>query len=174
MAYIRGDFIKTEQNSLKTGKDIVGQLFPEITSKSLAGRIMTLPEAVKGKVALVCIAFVRSSQNMIDSWTQPFEQEFGKDSMFAIYEVPMINASWKVLSWMIDAGMRGGIPVEKHDNVVTFYGDYSGYQEVLGMENTNLAYVYLLDRKSIVRWKGRGYANPEAEKELLKAAMTLK
>jgi len=47
---------------------------------------------------------------MIDSWAQPFEQEFGKDSMFAVYEVPMINAGWKVLSWMIDAGMRGGDP----------------------------------------------------------------
>ena len=100
---------------------------------------------MKGKVALVCIAFVRSSQSMIDSWAQPFEQEFGKDSMFAVYEVPMINAGWKVFSWMIDSGMRGGIPVEKHDNVVTFYGDYSGYQEALGMENTNLAYVFLLD-----------------------------
>jgi len=64
--------------------------------------------------------------------------------------------------------------VEKHDNVVTFYGDYSGYQEALGMEDTNLAYVFLLDRKGIVRWKGQGYASSEAEKELLKAAMTLK
>jgi len=174
LAYIRGDFIKAEQNSLKTGKDVVGQLFPEITSKSLAGRVVTLPEAVKKKVALVCIAFVRSSQSMIDSWAQPFEQEFGKDSMFAVYEVPMINTGWKVFSWMIDAGMRGGIPVEKRDNVVTFYGDYSGYQEALGMKNTNLAYVFLLDRKGIVRWKGQGYASPEAEKELLKAAMALK
>ena len=135
---------------------------------------MTLPEAVKGKVALVCIAFIRSAQGMIDSWAQPFEQEFGKDSMFTVYEVPMINKSWKVLSWMIDAGMRGGIPVEKHDEVVTFYGEYSGYQEALGMENTNLAYVFLLDPEGIVRWKGQGYASFETEKELLNAAMTLK
>jgi len=111
---------------------------------------------------------------MVDSWAHPFEQEFGKDSRFAVYEVPMINTGWKVLSWMIDAGMRGGIPVEKHDNVVTFYGDYSGYQEALGMENTNLAYVFLLDPEGIVRWKGQGYASPETEKELLNAAMTLK
>lgn len=135
---------------------------------------MTLPDAVKGKVALICIAFIRSAQSMVDSWAHPFEQEFGKDSRFAVYEVPMINTGWKVLSWMIDAGMRGGIPVEKHDNVVTFYGDYSGYQEALGMENTNLAYVFLLDPEGIVRWKGQGYASPETEKELLNAAMTLK
>lgn len=159
---------------MKTGKDIIGQLFPEITSKSLAGRVVTLPEEVKGKVALVCIAFIRSAQSMIDSWARPFEQEFGKDSRFTVYEVPMINTGWKVLSWMIDSGMRGGIPVEKHDNVVTFYGDYSSYQEALEMKNTNLAYVFLLDQEGFIRWKGQGYSSPETEKELLNTSMSLK
>jgi hypothetical protein len=110
---------------------------------------------------------------MIDSWVQPFEREYEKDSRFTIYEVPMINAAWLVLSWMIDSGMRGGIPVEKHDNVVTFYGDYSRYQEALGMADTNLAYVFLLDMKGIVRWTGHGYANPETERELVEAAKAL-
>jgi len=124
-------------------------------------------------VTLICIAFVRSAQNMIDSWAQPFERKFGKDRRFAVYEIPMINKAWKVISWVIDSGMRGGIPVEKHDNVVTFYGDYSGYQKTLGIEDTNLAYVFLLDPKGIIRWKGHGYASPEAEKELIEVAKTL-
>lgn len=122
---------------------------------------------------LICIAFVRSAQSMIDSWVQPFEREFGKDSRFLVYEVPMINTAWKVFSWIIDSGMRGGIPVEKHDNVVTFYGDYSEYQKALGMENTNLAYIFLLDQKGIICWKGHGYASPETEKELVEAAKAL-
>lgn len=110
---------------------------------------------------------------MIDSWIQPFEQKFGKDSRFLVYEIPMINEAWKVISWVIDSGMRGGIPVEKHDNVVTFYGDYSSYQKALGIEDTNLAYVFLLDQKGIIRWKGHGYASLETEKELIEAAKAL-
>jgi ATP10 protein len=111
---------------------------------------------------------------MLDSWAEPFEREFGKDSMFAIYEVPMINAAWKVFSWMIDSGMRGGIPVEKHGNVVTFYGDYSDYQKALGMEDTNFAYVFLLDSKGLIRWKGKGFASPDKIKELIESAKSLK
>lgn len=126
-----------------------------------------------GKVTLICIAFVRSAQNMIDSWVEPFEREFRKDSRFAVYEIPMISKAWKVISRVIDSGMRGGIPVDKHDNVVTFYGDYSGYQKILGMEDTNLAYVFLLDPKGIIHWKGQGYALPETEKELFETAKTL-
>jgi len=111
---------------------------------------------------------------MIDSWAEPFEQEFGKDNRFAIYEVPMINAAWKVFSWMIDSGMRGRIPVEKHGNVVTFYGDYSDYQESLEMEDTNFAYVFLLDQKGFIRWKGKGYSNPKTIKKLIETAKSLK
>jgi hypothetical protein len=110
---------------------------------------------------------------MIDSWIQPFERRFGKDSRFAVYEIPMISKAWKVASRIIDSGMRGGIPVEKHDNVVTFYGDYSGYKKALGIEDTNLAYVFLLDQKGIIRWMGEGYARPETESELLETAETL-
>ncbi|RXA16490.1 hypothetical protein EQO05_13870 [Methanosarcina sp. MSH10X1] len=144
-----------------------------MTSKSLAGNVVTFSEATGGKVTLICIAFVRNAQSMIDSWVQPFEQRFGKDSRFAVYEIPMINKAWKVISWVIDSGMRGGIPVEKHDNVVTFYGDYSGYQKSLGIEDTNLAYVFLLDQKGIIRWKGKGHARPDTERKLLESAETL-
>jgi hypothetical protein len=154
-------------------KSIVGQRFPEITSKSLAGTVVTLPEIAEGKVALICIAFVRRAQSMIDSWAQPFELEFGKDSRFIIYEVPMISEAWKLLSWMIDSGMRGGIPVDKHDNVVTFYGNYSGYRQALGMEDTNFAYIFLLDHEGIIRWTGKGYSRPENVKELIETAKTL-
>ena len=73
---------------------------------------MTLPGTAKGKIALICIAFVRRSQSIIDSRAQPFELEFGKDSRFAIYEAPMINVVWIVFSWLIDSGMRGIIPVK--------------------------------------------------------------
>ncbi|HET8687570.1 MAG TPA: hypothetical protein VFM18_13040 [Methanosarcina sp.] len=157
-----------EASPEKIGKNIIGQPFPEITSKSLADNVVTFPEAMRGKVTLICIAFVRSAQDMIDSWIQPFEREFGKDSRFAVYEIPMINKAWKVLSWMIDSGMRGGIPAEKHDNVVTFYGDYSGYQKTLGMEDTNLAYVFLLYPKGIIAGKGRGMRNLKLKENFLR------
>ena len=158
---------------MKIDKNIIGRPFPEVNSKSLAGRAVSLPGTAGGKVTLICIAFKRSSQSMIDSWVQPFEREFENDSRFAAYEIPMINSSWKVLSWMIDSGMKRGIPIEKHDNMVTFYGDYSSYQEALGMGDINLAYVFLLDKKGIVRWSGHGYTNPEIEKEFIDVAKVL-
>lgn len=132
-----------------------------------------MPDDANGKVTLIAVAFIRSAQSMLDSWIEPFEREFGENNRFTVYEVPMINAAWKVFSWFIDSGMRGGIPAEKHNNVITFYGDYSEYQQVLGMENPNFAYVFLLDRQGTIRWKGQKYAEPETEKALIETAKSL-
>ncbi len=62
---------------------------------------------------------------------------------------------------------------EKHDNVITFYGDYSNYKEDLGIGDINFAYVFLLDKKGIVRWCGHAYANPEIEIEFIDVAKAL-
>ena len=160
-------------NMKQAAKKVTGTRFPEVKSKSLAGNLLTLPDCAEGKITLVSIAFVRNAQEQIDSWIRPFEREFGGDEQFAVYELPMISQGWKVLSWMIDSGMRGGIPVEKHDNVITLYGDYSNYQETLEMEDTQSAYVFLLDKKGIIRWRGQGYATPETERELINTAIEL-
>lgn len=167
------EFTSKQTRHPEIQKTILGKPFPELTSKSLAGRVVTLPEDAEGKVALIAVAFVRNAQGMLDSWIEPFERVFKKDSRFTVYEVPMIDAAWKLVSWVIDSGMRSGIPTEKHDNVITYYGDYSGYLQALGIEDTNLAYVFLLDPEGIIRWKGQKYAEPETEKALIETAKTL-
>ena len=61
-------------------KEIVGKIFPNITAYSLTKTEVRLPEVAKGKVALITIAFVREAQEMIDSWSIPFGNRFGKYS----------------------------------------------------------------------------------------------
>ncbi len=50
---------------------------------------------------------------------------------------------------------------------------YSCYQETLEIENINLAPVFLLDTKGIIRWKGQRYARPETQRGLFETAKTL-
>lgn len=152
---------------------IVGSKFPELTTKSLAGNSVTLPDVGEGKICLIGIAFERSAQSMLDSWLEPFEREFGENLAFSVYEVPMVGPNWKFLSLIIDSGMKGGIPAKKHGNVLTLYRDYSKYQELLDMEDRNLAYIFLLDKKGVIRWKGKGYAESGDLQELIEAAKLL-
>ena len=143
----------------------IGKRFPEVTAESLAKTRESIPESAKGKVTLVVVAFLQQSQPQLDSWLGPFAERFGGKDGFTFYEVPMISSGYRFMRIIIDSGMRGGIPREKHKNVVTMYGDVEKYMKELNLE-ARFGYAFLLDKEGIIRWQGQGFATPESLKEL--------
>jgi hypothetical protein len=147
----------------------IGKRFPEVTADSLAKTRESIPESAKGKVTLVVVAFLQQSQPQLDSWLGPFAERFGGKEGFTFYEVPMISSGYKFMRLIIDSGMRGGIPKEKHKNVVTMYGDVEKYMKELNLE-ARYGYAFLLDKEGIIRWQAQGFATPELLKELFALA----
>lgn len=154
-------------------KEIIGKIFPRINAYSLAKTEVVLPEMVKGKVTLIAIAFVREAQDMIDSWSIPFENRFAKNNNYTYYEIPMLDGLWRLFRGSIDGGMRAGIPMEKHMNVVTYYGNYKQYASYLLINDINKGYVFLLDKEGIIRYRGIGFASDEDISEMLEIAKRL-
>jgi hypothetical protein len=161
-----------EQNK-QTGISVIGLKFPTLTTDSLAGTKVTLPDSAKGKVTLVVMSFKRDSQSQNDSWLGPFEKEFGQREGYVFYEVPMIRRRFVFMAPLIDSGMRAAIPNEKHKNVITFYGNVDPYKQALKIEDIYLGYAYLLDREGIIRWQGQGLAKAEDIKALIETAQGL-
>jgi len=151
----------------------IGIKFPTLSAGSLAGDTVTIPDSVKGRVALIVMSFKRDSQNQNDSWLGPFEKEFGQKQGFFFYEIPMIRRRFVFMAPLIDSGMRAAIPNEKHKNVVTFYGDVEPYQQALKIQDIYLGYAFLLDRQGVIRWQGQGMAKSEDIKALLGTAQRL-
>jgi hypothetical protein len=161
-----------EQNK-QTGTSVIGLKFPTLTTDSLAGTKVTLPDSAKGKVTLVIMSFKRDSQSQNDSWLGPFEKEFGQKDGYLFYEVPMIRRRFVFMAPLIDSGMRAAIPNEKHKNVITFYGNVDPYKQALKIEDIYLGYAYLLDREGIIRWQRQGLAKAEDIKALIETAQGL-
>lgn len=150
----------------------IGKRFPEVRTKSLARSPVAIPAAAAGQVALIAVAFLRESQSQLDSWLEPFVKEFGSRDEFTFYEVPMISSGYKFMRFMIDGGMRAGIPEYKHPHVVTMYGDVERYVNELGLD-ARYGYAFLLDQEGIIRWQGEGFSTPESIRELFELAEKL-
>lgn len=150
-------------------KSNIGRKFPEVSAESLAGTKVSIPESARGNVTLVTVAFLRESQSQLDSWLGPFEQKFGGSEGYTFYEIPMIASGYKFMRFIIDGGMRGGIPQYKHKNVVTMYGDVEKYMDALHLD-PRYGYAFLLDREGIIRFQGQGASTPETLKELFAMA----
>lgn len=141
---------------------VTGFRFPEITAETLSGKKKTLPDAAKGAPALIVVAFVREAQDMIDSWVMPIKGEFRDTENIAIYEIPVISSAiWRPMRSIIDGGMRSGIPKADHDYVMTVYGSASELTGPLEITDHSSAYLYLIDRKGIIRWEGRDFAETQ-------------
>jgi len=127
-----------------------------------------------GRVTLIFIAFQRQAQAMIDSWAISFDAAFGSDSRVLVYEIPMISGwTGRLMGGMIDAGMRSGIPAQRHPFVVTFYGKFQEYQDILEMDDLSSAYLFLLDRRGIIRWRKRGFSDVKSRDDLLDVTRSL-
>jgi hypothetical protein len=150
----------------------IGKNFPEVTADSLAKTPVSIPGSAKGKVVLIAVAFLRESQPQLDSWLGPFTERFASKEGFTFYEIPMISSGYRFMRFIIDSGMRGGIPKEKHKNVVTMYGDVEKYMNELKLD-ARYGYAFLLDREGIIRWQSKGFSTPEALKELFEMAEKL-
>ena len=99
-------------------------------------------------------------------------EKFGDREGFAYYEVPMISSGNKFMRFLIDNGMRGGIPTEKHAHVVTMYGDVEKYVKKLDLD-ARYGYAFLLDKEGIIRWQGQIFSIPESIRELFETAEKL-
>ena len=150
----------------------IGVRFPEVTAESLAKTKESIPDSARGKVTLIAVSFLRENQVQLDSWLEPFIEKFGSREEFTFYEVPMISGGYRIMRFMIDGGMRGGIPEPKHKHVVTMYGDVEKYIDALHLDR-QYGYAFLLDQAGIIRWQGQGFSTPETRNDLFENAERL-
>lgn len=147
----------------------IGKRFPDVTAESLAKTRESIPESANGKVVLIAVAFLQQSQPQLDSWLKPFIEKYGSIEGYTFYEVPMISSGYRFMRFVIDSGMRGGIPQNQHKHVVTMYGDVEKYMDELKLD-ARYGYAFLLDKAGIIRWQGQGFSTPATLKELFEMA----
>jgi hypothetical protein len=147
----------------------IGKRFPVVAGPNLAGEQEVIPDAAAGRVTLVTVAFLRENQGQLDSWLNPFVEAFGGREGFMFYEVPMIASGYRFMRFVIDGGMRAGLPKAKHRHVVTMYGDVESYSAALQID-PRYGHAFLLDREGIIRWQAQGYATDQTRKDMLNTA----
>ena len=155
---------------------ILNKEFPRLEGESLSGKKVVFPDSVKGKVVILIAAFERDTQKKIDSWAKPILEKYDESGgEVQYYEVPMIGGWFaKMMSGVIDAGMRGGVPKKLHNYVVTYYGDLDDYLQQFGVDDKSNCYLFVLDKNGVVRYTEKGAADNQKLKELYQEIDKLK
>ena len=147
----------------------VGTPMPKLEGENLNGHKAVLPDDARGKVTLVALGFSYDSRRPVETWTKRFRQQFGQHPDTASFQVPVISGLARLAKLLIESGMRRGTAKEDRDTVITVYGGASEWKDRLGVQDTDLAYLLLLDREGRVRWRHAGLFDESLWPELKEA-----
>ena len=140
---------------------VPGDRMPPLRGEFLSGREAVLPDAARGRVALVALGFSYGSRFAVEAWTARFRRDFGADTAVTFFEVPVIGGMARLARPFIDGGMRRGTPKALQENVITVYGGASEWKLRLGFREPDDAYLLLLDRAGRVVWRHAGPCREE-------------
>jgi len=145
--------------------------FPTISGSNLERRAFTLPADFEGELNLVAVAFLREHQDLIDTWAETAERLTQADSRLRFYEVPVLSEANGMFSFIIDGGMRAGIPSRAtREATITLYTDREAFLKTAGLPGPQTIYLLLTDRSGKIFWRGQG-AYTEAQGASLEEAI---
>ena len=144
----------------------IGETLPPLRGEFLTGRQAQLPDAASGRVALLALGFTYNSRFPVEAWIGRFRKDFGENPQVTFYEIPMIGGMARLGKWFIDSGMRKGTPAKDQENVITVYGGVDSWKQRVGFQAPDAAYLVLLDKRGVVRWRHSGAFDEEAYKDI--------
>lgn len=120
--------------------------FPSVSGKDLNNTSWTAPAGFPGERTLVVVGFEEEQQVGIDSWFEGMKVRKPSSGISWI-EMPLINNPGMVMRWIINTGMRGGIPSkEVRAHVWTAYTNKKAFMEACGMAVPKNVYALVVDR----------------------------
>jgi hypothetical protein len=131
--------------------------FPEVKGRNLENIEFTIPADLKGNYNLLIIPFQQWHQSLVDQWI-PFLESIKKDlSGFYYYEIPTLNESYKTFRFVIDGGMRAGIPDKAvRERTITLYINKTKFKSLLNISSEETIFLYLTDKKGTILWNSEG------------------
>ena len=141
---------------------IVGDPLPTLRGEFLTGRTAVLPQAARGRVALLLLGFGYDSRFAVEAWAGKFREQFHRDPRVTFYEIPMIGGMAWMGKWLIESGMRRGTLKQDYENVITVYGGAHPWKQRLGFRDPKAAYLILLDASGRVAWRYTGGLDEQA------------
>jgi hypothetical protein len=147
-----------------------GTKVPRVTGKNLNGRTVRFPEDIRGRPALMLIAFRRYQQQDVDTWLGRMDDLRRVIPDLQVLELPVLRTSHLLVRSLIDGGMRNGIPdPEARARTITFYLDKKSFRKAFGLGPEDRIFAVLADREAAILDVQEGPATDERVDAIIKA-----
>lgn len=143
--------------------------FPDISGENLEKKKYNIPYDLEGELNILIVPFQRWHQSLVDEWSVFLNNIERSNRNFRYYEVPTLNSGYKIMRFMIDGGMRAGIPDRSvRERTITLYTNKPLFEEQLNINSEDTIYLFLIRRNGEILWRSEGEYDKQKGEELLK------
>ena len=143
--------------------------FPNVSGENLEKKKYNIPYDLEGEINIVIIPFQRWHQSLVDEWSAFLNNITRSNPNFRYYEVPTLNSGYKIMRFMIDGGMRAGIPDRGvRERTITLYTNKPLFEEQLNINSEDTIYLFLIRRNGEILWRSEGEYDKQKGEALLK------
>jgi hypothetical protein len=151
----------------------VGSEPPKLHGQTLDGKVIVLPDAAAGKVALLLLGTSRKGGERTGPWKDHFVTDFGSNQNACYYVAALLQSAPAPIRGLIRSGMRAGTPVAAQAHVLTSASDDEAWKKYMNIRDNTLPCVLLLDESGHARWSYTGSFDSNRYEDLKKAASAL-
>lgn len=144
--------------------------FPEVRGMNLEREKYLLPYDLQGEINIVVIAFKQHQQLHVDQWFDSLAPELAKYPTLRFFELPTLSRKYLPLRFLIDGGMRSGIPdIKIRKRTITLYINKNQIKDPLGITDESQIYLFLINNKGDIFWHSNGIITEQKHKGLMKS-----
>ena len=168
------------------------QVFPRIKGYSLNCKDVVVPDSIidqatsnnsssssgsskrNGSVRLLAFSFKHYGFTLVRTWLTPFLEKFGKGPLSPVPAIEVCFVEYGFLSLtknVFATNLKSQVDAAQHDLTALSFGGVMDFAAQLQLPNKYTGYVYLVDGKNRVRWRGCGTCNGIEELEVLYKAV---
>lgn len=142
--------------------------FPEVSGKNLQRKKRSFPADFPAQYTIVLMAFLRHQQLDIDTW-MPFASQLEAEyENLAYVELPVVYRMGPLGQFMLNEGMRAGIPNQKaRERTITLYLNKARFLDQIGIDSQDQIQIFLVSRDGHIYFHETGRFSPEKGEALV-------
>jgi hypothetical protein len=129
---------------------------PTIEGESFAGRKVRLPDATRGKIAVLIFGFTKASKEPTSAWGAKIQSDLGSRAGFEIYQLPVLEDVPRFIRGMVISSIKKGVPESLRDHFVPILQHESELKKFVGYQEKDDAYMVVLDTTGRVVYQLHG------------------
>lgn len=118
---------------------------PTIEGLSFADQKVVLPDAARGKVAVLIFGFTKASKDPTGAWANRVHSEFGTRSGFELYQLPVLEDVPRFVRGVVISGIRKGVRANMRTNFVPILQHERELKQFVNYKEPDDAYLVVLD-----------------------------